>query len=163
MKNGKNSFLGLIFLALIGLTSCGAIKEGEIIEAANIATPVEFTVVKSGQLHGAGGENIERGIVLVDSEASWKALKSKMNSSNQVIQDETVDFSTDMIIGYFDKVRGSGGYSVEIVSITETAQEIVVIYKPTSPSGDAIDIMTQPYTLVSIPQTMKGIRLQSIE
>ena len=162
MKNGKNAFLGLMFLAVMSLVSCGVTKEGGTAEPVNMAASVKFTNVKSGQLHGAGGENIDRGIVIIDSDAAWIELKTKMNSSNQVITDETVDFSKDMIIGYFDKVRGSGGYSVEIMSITETADEIVVFYKPTSPEGDAIDIMTQPYTLVSIPRTMKAVRLEPI-
>lgn len=162
MKNRKNTFKGLILLAVISLASCGVTKDAGTTDLIEIANPVKFTIVKNGQIYVTSDDNIEHGIVVIDSEVSWSALKMKMNKPNQVIKDETVDFSREMIVGYFDKVRPSGGYSVEIVSITETAEEIVVLYKLSNPTSDAIDIRTQPFTLVSIPRTTKTVRIEPI-
>lgn len=158
MKQRKKIIFGVLFLTCIGFTSC------KVTPAVHeVIAPVEFDLVKEGILYGGGQENIERGLVIVSNLQEWNELKSKMNSVNQVIDTDPINFSTTMIIAYFDKVRGSGGYSVKITNITETSEELAVLYKETSPTGDAIDILTQPYVIVSVPVSLKAIRLKSIE
>ena len=153
-------YFGFALATLIGLPSCETSKEvitEKPAEDLALATQVAFKNVASAYLTGNGAEKIVKGGIVINSQAEWEVLTTKMNSVNRAIKDESIDFNKMTVLAYFDKIRGSGGYNVDFVSITEIGQEVQAIVKDTPPEGDAIEIMTQPYSIVMIDKTSKAV------
>ena len=149
-------YFGFILVTLIGLQSCKS-TEDVIVEQPdevfNEATKVAFKDVANGYLTGNGDEGLREGGITINSQVEWEALRDKMNSVNQAIKEQSLDFEKFTVLAYFDKVRGSGGYTVEFATISEIEGSVQVITKKTAPTGDAIEIMTQPYSIVCIDKT----------
>ncbi len=144
------------------LSSC---KTPQPIDEMEFATKTEipFTSISSGFLTGNGDEGI-RGheVRTIQSENQWETLRAEMNSVNETQEAVTFDFDQTTVLAYFDEIRPSGGYAVQIVSVIETNDAVDVSVKFTSPSDVAIEIMTQPFHIVSIPKTKKKITFFSI-
>ncbi len=155
--NKKHLFyFGFVLMTLIGLQSCRTteeITEEKPTELSKIA----FKNNASGYLTGNGAEGITEGGIVINSEAEWDALAKKMNSVNDAIKNQSIDFNKMTVLAYFDQIRGSGGYSVEFASISRTGQLIQAITKKTPATGDNIEIMTQPYTIVLIDKTNMAV------
>ena len=91
--------------------------------------------------------------MVINSQSAWDALVTKMNSVNEAIEEETVDFSKVTVIAFFDQIRGSGGYTVDIVSVIKDGKKLVAKVQKTVPKGDQIEIMTQPFMIGFIEKT----------
>jgi hypothetical protein len=76
-----------------------------------------------------------------------------MNSVNKAIKEQSIDFDRVTVLAYFDQIRSSGGYTIQIVTATKTGKKIQAKIKKASPEGDAIDIMTQPFHIVIIQKS----------
>ena len=157
MKRTPYSIFTIALIALVSLAACCTTEE---VVQGNVEPPkhLEFKEINKGILTGNGDEGLGNQIGLsVQSTDDWNVLREKMNSVNESQLEISVDFSETTILAYFDKVRPSGGYTVEISKVVETDFQISVYYELTAPSGNAIDIMTQPFHIVSIPKTIKTI------
>ena len=160
MNKKHRFYFGFILATIIGLQSCETPREviddkptdglAEIVE-------VSFKSIANGYLTGDGAEEISKGGIVINSQAEWSALKTKMNSVNKTIDDPAVDFNKMTVLAYFDQIRGSGGYSVAFASISQTGNTVQTRIKMSAPKGDAIEIMTQPYSIVFIEKTDKTI------
>lgn len=157
MKLTKNLFYGVTMILFLGLNSCATTKGGT---QENV--DVSYTVVKSGMLYGGGSEEIDEGLVIVQSKAEWDAIIKKMNAANQTITEE-IDLEKNTVIIYFDKLRGSGGYAVKASKVISDGSKTTLFLNLTSPEGNAIDIMTQPYEIISIAKTDQEIGFKIIE
>jgi hypothetical protein len=64
-----------------------------------------------------------------------------------------VDFSREMVVGVFMGTRPTGGFAVDIVGYRDSGSDVVVQYRETAPSPDAISaqVIVSPYHLVVIP------------
>jgi hypothetical protein len=158
MKKKHILYFGLALVTMIGLQSCKTTKE--VIEeqpenALAGITEVAFTNIASGYLTGYGAEGIEEGGRLINSQEEWERLTGMMNSVNQAIPEKSIDFEKNSVLVYFDEIRGSGGYSVEIVSVMIKGKMVEAQIKKAAPTGAAIEIMTQPFHSVSVPK-MEG-------
>ena len=156
MKKNYALYFGFALATLIGLQSCKTTEE--IIEEQPADTvsnvyPLSIKEAASGYLTGYGAEGIEEGGVVINSLEEWNALTTKMNSSNKAIKEQSIDFDRVTVLAYFDQIRGSGGYTVEIASATKTGKKIQAQIKKASPKGDAIEIMTQPFHIVIIQKS----------
>ncbi len=124
---------------------------------------VQSKPISEGSLLGDGQEGIAGpNEVIIQTEAQWEALYTKMNSVNPTQKEVSIDFEQRTILAYFDQIRPLGGYAVEIVKVTEINEIITARVKFTIPEGNSIDIMTQPYSIVSIPKTKKLIKFVAI-
>lgn len=144
------------------MQSCDQPKQLTEKPATEIVQPteVQFETVKNGYLTGNGEEGIPSGGIVIRSQKEWDELAGKMNAVNRTIQEQTFDFNRVTVIAYFDEIRGSGGYTVDVSSVTETDQTVVVAIKKKASDGNDIEIMTQPYVIGYIPQTTKKIHFQ---
>lgn len=162
MKKTHTFIFGIAIAGFLGLQSCKTpeLVEGDNLEtdvAAPVSESIEFTTLKNGVMYGYGAEGIEDGGIVINSEAEWNELTTQMNSVNQAIDIGSIDFDKNTVLAYFDKIRTSGGHSVEISDVSKKPSVIVARIKTAAPSGAATDIMTQPFCIVSIPKTTDTI------
>ncbi|MFT6501526.1 MAG: hypothetical protein ACJASQ_001638 [Crocinitomicaceae bacterium] len=156
MKKKHTLYFGFALMTLIGLQSCKTTEEviGEQpADTLSNVYPLSINEVASGYLTGYGAEGIEEGGVVINSLEEWNALTTKMNSVNKAIKEQSIDFNRVTVLAYFDQIRGSGGYTVQIATATKTGKKIQAQIKKASPEGDAIEIMTQPFHIVIIQKS----------
>lgn len=157
MKNVNYAvFFGMSISLLIGALSCRTTddvtneKPKESIAESKIY-PIKN--IEDGYLTGNEQEGIGEGGMVINSQADWEALITKMNSVNKTIDEKTIDFNSMTVLAVFDQVRGSGGYAVDIVSVVNDGNKLLAKVQKTTPKEDAIEIMTQPYMIGFIEKT----------
>jgi hypothetical protein len=136
-------------LAVLFVFSCKSRVASSKIEA------METILVAEGNLYGSGSEGIDGQNLVIDNQQDWSRLITRMDSVNKVsdsFNETSIDFSKFTIIAVFDKVRGSGGYSLELKVDSNSENRVVRVTKQT-PKGNASSVMTQPYTIVKIPKS----------
>ncbi len=158
----KGRIIFAVAIFAFSLVSCKTPQPIDEIEFAT-KTEIPFTGISSGYLTGNGDEGI-RGheVRTIQSENNWETLRAEMNSVNETQKEVSIDFDQNTVLAYFDEIRPSGGYAIEIVSVIETNDAVEVSAKFTKPTEAAIEIMTQPFHIVSIPKTKKRITFISI-
>lgn len=75
------------------------------------------------------------------------------------LQQANIDFAQYDVLTVVDDVYGNGGHSIDIMSVTENPQNIVVIVDKLL-TGDATTVVTQPFHIVKITKTTKPIIFQ---
>jgi hypothetical protein len=125
-----------------------------------------FTSLSKGSLFGNGAEGFKKGNIVISSKEEWKFFLSKMDTSNNVSKtfENAIDFSKEMIIIFVDKVRKSGGFSVEIIeAVTESNTFLIKVKtKGPKPMDMVTSVMTQPYHIVKIKKTKKKIKFMEL-
>mmetsp|Transcript_49405 Transcript_49405/g.59852 ORF Transcript_49405/g.59852 Transcript_49405/m.59852 type:complete len:200 (+) Transcript_49405:57-656(+) len=71
-----------------------------------------------------------------------------------------VDFGSSMVLAAFRGTVGSGGYSIRITKVEDTASEIVVRCITTDPAKGVIpaQVLSQPFYIASIASSNKRVR-----
>jgi len=146
----------IIFSALLLAAMVGC-QNDDAATTNNEPALLEFTVVGKENLYGNGAEDIDEGNLVINDDASWQALLGKMTAVNNLpsnFGDTNIDFSQWTVIASFDQIQAYGGYSVDVVSVTEEDEQIVVdIEKSGGGQGAAATVITQPFHIVKIPKT----------
>ncbi|WP_298394096.1 protease complex subunit PrcB family protein [Flavobacterium sp.] len=143
-----------LFLFLI-LTSCSSENDANIPPQA--ITP---TLIASGSLYGSGSENIVQQNIVVSNQADWTALINQMDTVNNTSSSFTelnIDFDNYQLLLAFDQVRPTGGFSIAINNVTETANTIEATVNVTGPGEIATMVITQPFYIVKIPKSTKPV------
>jgi len=121
-----------------------------------------FTSLSKGNLFGAGEEGFKKENIIISSNEEWKSFLLKIDTTNKVSEtfENAIDFSQDMIIVCIDKVRNTGGFSIEVIDIVNEGDTFLVKVKSTGPKP--MDMVTsaimQPYHIVKISTTSKEIK-----
>lgn len=139
----------LVILSFLILFSCKAQEKHSKMEK------VESVLIAKGNLYGSGSEGIVEQNLIISNQKDWNDLLIKMDSINKVSNsflETNIDFSLFNVIAVFDKVRGSGGYSLNL-NIVNDSENILINTIYLSPKGIANAIMTQPFCLVKISKT----------
>jgi hypothetical protein len=125
-----------------------------------------FTSLSKGSLFGNGAEGFKKGNIVISSKAEWKFFLSKIDTTNNLSKtfENAIDFSKEIIIVFVDKVRNSGGFSVEIIEavIERNTLLIKVKTKGPKPMDMVTSVMTQPYHIVKIKKTSKKIKFTEL-
>ena len=121
-----------------------------------------FTSLSKGNLFGAGEEGFKKENLVISAKEEWKTFLSKLDTTNKVSKtfENAIDFSEETIVVCIDKVRNTGGYSVEIMEIVKEEGSFLVKVKTKGPKATdmvATAIM-QPYHIVKINKTKKEIK-----
>jgi len=161
LTNGTKSSLlffkkmTFIFMVYSTLLSCNN-NDDEPFTPVNI----EFEVIGSGMMRGAGSEDILPGNYIINNQNDWLVLLNKMNSFDTNTTNDfstiNINFQTHIIIAVFDELRGNPGWIIEIESIIENENNIVVDVINLNP-GSIQSAMRQPYQIIRIPITNKPI------
>jgi hypothetical protein len=121
-----------------------------------------FTSLSKGSLFGNGAEGFKQENLIILSKKEWKSFLSKIDTTNKVSNtfENAIDFSKEMIVVCIDKVRNSGGFSVEIKEVSKERDTLVIKVrrKGPKPMSMATTVIKQPYHIVKINKTNKKIK-----
>ncbi|MTI41402.1 protease complex subunit PrcB family protein [Fulvivirga lutimaris] len=140
------------FALLLVLSGCSTDGDPQL---ETFTTAIEPIIIGQGNLYGNGEENISKQNLLINNVDDWNQIISKMNTVNTEtdnFSETDIDFSTHQIIAIFDDIKSTGGYSLEL-NLTQESQRIVAEITSQAFEGAAITVITQPYLIVSIPQS----------
>jgi hypothetical protein len=159
MKTQTNTLaFKIILVFIIAVFSFSSCSNND--DALFTPVNIEFEVIGSGMIRGAGSEEILPGNYVISNQNDWLELLNKMNSFDTNTTNEftttTINFQTHIIIAVFDELRGNPGWLIEIESIVENENNIVVDVINLNP-GSIQSAMRQPYQIVRIPITNKPI------
>jgi hypothetical protein len=144
-----------LFFAVVGCKSTQ--NKGSVNELKEF----DFQTISKGSLFGDGLEGISESNFTITNGKAWNALKNNMNKENNIssnFKEMSIDFSTEMIVCVFDKVRSTGGISVEIdkIFIENDSTKINYSIKKPAPGEMAVTVVAQPYHIVKT-QKSKGV------
>ena len=98
MTMKRTFYFASMFMAIIALQSCETPKEAiqekpnEPVEGIAESLDIPFRVIADGYLTGNGEEGIGEGGIVINSKEQWEALVTKMNSVNETMKEEPIDF-----------------------------------------------------------------------
>lgn len=144
--------------------SCTVTKPAE--QLVTERTPVNFTVLKKGILYGGGSEEIEEGVAVVRSFEELQSILAKVNSANQTVDEGLVSdihfFDENMLIFVFDKLRGTGGFTMSVQGIYQSKEHLVLELVKSAPDGPATTVMTQPFQIIELQKSDLPVSLKTI-
>lgn len=133
----------LIFLSVFLVTACDCDDDG--------LGQVTFDLIAKGAL--SGSEGVEPQNSVFQNQDDWEEFLNDMESQLGNFTTTTVDFDTRQVIALVDEIQTSGS-EVTILSIEETASNIVVSYELVL---NAATVISQPYHVVSMPKNSKQV------
>ena len=165
MRINLTSPLFLILLIAQVFFSCTVTKPTEQLESET--TPVNFTVLKKGNLYGGGSEEISEGVIAVRNFEELQSILAQINSANQSVDESLVGdihfFDTNMLLFVFDKLRGTGGFTMSVQGIYQSKEKLVLELAKSAPEGPATTVMTQPFQVIEIQQSNLPVSLKITE
>lgn len=110
-----------------------------------------FTISK-----GAQSGIKQRLLVTVKDKEGWADLWAQHTSRVvPVPMLPEVDFSREMVVAAFMGEKRTGGYDIEIISATRTAEAVSILFTERAPAPDrfVIQVLTHPYHVVRVART----------
>jgi hypothetical protein len=145
----------ILILSLILAMSCNKDDNNSQFQS----TEITFTEIGKGELF-TSYQNNDNGINLViDNLTDWNNLISIIDNPNNVSANFTeinIDFSAFQVIAIFDQLHNSGGWSIDVTTITENEDNLVVNIDNLQ-TGDLTQIVIQPFHIIKIPINDKPI------
>jgi len=133
----------------------------------NTPTKVDFEIIKTGVLHGAGEEGFFQEAVKVSNIEEFNQMQNKVNSVNKEVEDDIISgesfFNEQMLVFVFDKVRGTGGYNFNIKHAIVQNDTIEITAFSKKPEGPATSIVTQPFQILKMDKMNNEVKLMPIE
>ena len=114
-----------------------------------------FVSLYKGRMNGAG--DMKQQNKVVKSEKEWKRLLSQLTISQTNLPE--IDFSKNTLLVLIDKVRNTGGFSVEVENVKTENDKLIVVVKHTGPKPTDMVTMAieQPFQVIKINKTNKEI------
>ncbi|CAD7799752.1 hypothetical protein CHRY9390_03287 [Chryseobacterium aquaeductus] len=151
MKNYLLLFFCAVFFTL---NSCNSNDEN-----TEYKTPISIQQIGKGNLMG---NYLPQQNMVITTSAQWNALLNNVDATNNTsgsFTETNIDFNQFMVIAVFDEVYPNGGHSIDIITIDDTPQSIVVDLEKLL-TGNATSVVTQPYHIVKIPKSTKPVVFQ---
>ncbi|MFY0603441.1 MAG: protease complex subunit PrcB family protein [Flavobacteriaceae bacterium] len=150
----KNLLYILVFIAIGCKTTAESSKDKQ--------KELMFETVAQANLYGDGEEGIEEGNLIVKNKAEWDTLINKMDTANKVsatFKGLPIDFSKEIIICVFDKLRSSGGVTIAITKMEMNEKSVSVFYSIKKPLENQVStsVMTQPFHIVKMKRRTENI------
>jgi hypothetical protein len=124
--------------------------------------PVTITPVLIGKGFFSSQENLTPANLVITNQASWSQFLTQINTSynySSTFSETAIDFTTYQIIATIDRQRPDTGHSVNIDTVTENENDIIVNFSLQN-SGDGFTAIIQPYHIVKIPRSSKPVIFQ---
>ncbi|ADH85297.1 protease complex subunit PrcB family protein [Desulfurivibrio alkaliphilus] len=118
--------------------------------------PVASLLLTSGQTSGIDGERL----TALRKQAAYNQLWQEHETAFVTPPAQpAVDFNQHMVVATFLGRRDTDGYRVEVVEVREREHSLMVTVRFTVPDDgcQVTEISTQPYRLITIPQTDKVV------
>ena len=122
-------------------------------------TPVTVHQIGKGDLVGT---YVPQQNMVITTTAQWSALLSNLDAFNNIsggFTETNIDFNQYMIIAVFDDVYSNGGHSIDIMTVDENLQNIVVDVEKLL-TGNVTTVVTQPYHIVKVQKSTKPLLFQ---
>ncbi len=108
------------------------------------------------------GSNEKEDVLITTQEefdTVWQQLFGQMDPSQAPPKPEmdAEYFDRSTVIAVFAGQKSSGGYSIEPLLVWEEADRIEIVVQETAPRGNALTVITTPYSIFSIPNRQKPI------
>jgi len=115
-----------------------------------------FTTIAHGAYSGINEKESHVFRTSSSFENFWRRHIEGTSSPSNV---PSVDFENNMIISVARGLKTTGGYGIEIKSVTETDTEILVYAETTDPSnGDVtLQALTQPFHIIEVQKSTKTL------
>jgi hypothetical protein len=99
----------------------------------------------------------KREAVVNSNDELNKLMVDVYRNLDQVPKSPVVDFNKNTLIAVFIGARNTGGYMVDIDSVTEGSKNLTVNVTETKPGKSCVvtEAITKPFTIVKIPKTDK--------
>jgi len=119
---------------------------------------IPFIVIGQDVLYGSGTEGFTKQFSVITTQENLNNLKAQLNFVNNLYDftETDIDFSLYQIIFVIDKVKGNGGWSIDVTDVTENSNNIVVTVSNLK-KGNTASVITQPFEVVKIPVSNKQI------
>ncbi|MBW8523949.1 protease complex subunit PrcB family protein [Chryseobacterium chendengshani] len=127
----------------------------------NIETKTPVTVQQIGKGNLVGNYVPQQNMVITNS-TQWNTLLNTLDSVNNTsgsFTETNIDFNQFMVIAVFDEVFPNGGHSIDIITVDDNPQNIVVDLERLL-TGNLTTVVTQPYHIVKIPKSTKPVLFQ---
>jgi PrcB C-terminal len=122
---------------------------------------IQATIVFAMLAQGTNSQITEARQVVVRTADEWQTLWKAHGATAA----PPVDFSKSMVVGVFLGERNSAGYGVQITSVRQTPDAIVVEYRERRPAPGSMtaQVITSPFQLVSIPRDARKIEFTQLK
>lgn len=141
--------------SLVGIASAQAHFE------ASLNGLVTFETLSSGD--SSGVETPINGVI--SEQAQWQSLWDHHNAGRFPVPElPVVDFTTQRVVALFAGTKSTAGYQLDVVSVTESATEVVVHFVENLPTTDdfVAAVLTQPHQIFVIPLSPKPVVFSTI-
>lgn len=144
----------LVVSSIFFMLSC---RENEENTVMNV--PINAQMIGKGNMsvHYVSQQN-----TVITNTTDWNSLLADINTANNTsgsFTETNIDFNQFMVIAVFDEVYLNGGHSIDIITVTETSQNIEVDVEKLL-HGNATSVVTQPYHIIKIPKSAKPVVFQ---
>jgi hypothetical protein len=120
-----------------------------------------FNSLSKGNLYGAGAEGFKKENIVISSKEEWGSFLSKIDTINKESKtfENPIDFSKETIVVVVDKVRNTGGFSIEITEVIKEGKTFLIKVKSKGPKpmDRVTTAIMQPYHIVKMNKTKKKI------
>lgn len=140
-------------------TSGGLITPVSVIKDPVAATPpgpVSFTLLAQDTHSG----HADRKDYVIATAADWKKLWDMVQKNVTPKKPlPTVDFKKEIVLATFSGGHATGGYTIAVTGVQQTATTVEVSISETKPGAGALvtEEITAPYSIVKIATTDKSI------
>jgi hypothetical protein len=151
----------LIFSALISSVTAGT-AEACAACGDDDGAGLSFVPVGKGSY---GGVN-DRRFVVVKTRDEWKELWGEINGNVLPLPPlPEIDFSRQALAAVFQGLQRSGGYSISVEAIIETADRVTVSVREQEPGPQNLVTMalSSPWEVVAFPLPQKPVLFTSIQ
>lgn len=101
--------------------------------------------------------------LVIKTEDQWREVWEKLRFLRLPRPElPKIDFEKEMVVAVFMGECTSGGYSIEIINIIRTEEEIVVVVEEKEPLPESLRTMalTQPYHVVVVKRSPLPVRFR---
>src|SRR5690606_39109402 len=133
----------IIFIAIV-LVSCSIKDEN--------SQEVSVETISKGELYGIEEEAGLTNNYIITNQEQWDIFLNKINSVNQNVEEESIDFSKFIVLGVIDTFRAYSGYSVEILNVSKKKNNLEIEVQYKNEKG-IIPVENQPYHIVKIARS----------
>lgn len=98
--------------------------------------------------------------IVITNSIHWNNIKTKIEP-NELLEDN-IDFNMYTVIAVIDEVQTSGGYDVEIESVVEHEDEVIVESEFEDGGDGAVTaVLTRPYHFIKVEKIDKTVEFSN--
>lgn len=148
---------------ILGIAACIILSARNTFALPGMRVETEVNIRIEKEWKGRHCSYTKATTLAIYSEDQWKEVWGKVYALRLPRPElPKIDFEKEMVVAVFMGERPSGGYSIEIINIVRTEEEIVVAVKEKEPPADSLRTMalTQPYHIVAVKRYFLPVKFQ---